>query len=67
MCVWCRVFLACLVCRGEQLPKVVDRLNAKHGEGTVVYEERQAEDNTLVQRSVAHCVWCFVRWRFGVL
>ncbi|CAM9138735.1 unnamed protein product, partial [Hapterophycus canaliculatus] len=35
----------------ESLSKLAGRMNAKYGEGTVIYEEREAQDATLAQRA----------------
>ncbi|CAM9826529.1 unnamed protein product [Scytosiphon promiscuus] len=35
----------------EALSELAGRMNAKHGEGTVIYEERDANDATLAQRA----------------
>lgn len=34
----------------QQLSELAGRMNAKYGEGTVIYEERDAKDATLAQR-----------------
>ena len=34
----------------EQLSELAGRMNAKHGDGTVIYEERDAKDATLAMR-----------------